>query len=591
MEWQGWFTLLLTGSVLLTLIFSKLSTDFVMMAAMAILAVLGILDASEALEGFSNAGVITVAAMFVIAAGIQNSGGVDMIVRNILGRPKTTAGAIGRIALPVLPLSAFMNNTPVVATMIPAVSRWGKTIGQPASNLMIPLSYLSILGGTITLIGTSTNLVVNSQYQKITGQPGFGMFDITPVGLPVAVGGVLVMMLFFSRLLPKRQAPEEALANRKEYTFEVAVAADGPLVGKTIVDAGLRHLQRIYLVEIERQGRIVTAVPSEERLQSGDRLVFVGETEAIIDLLRINGLVASDNKDPVIDRKAPERRIVEAIVSPHCETIGQSIRDSNFRDRYGAVILAVARNGKHIKGNLGSIILQAGDVLLLEARPAFVSRQRHLHDFLLINELDETPPDHRKSLLAWGILLALVVAASSGITSMLNASLVGAGLMIATGCCTMPQARRSIDLSVILTIGASFALGAALSKTGAANFIAHNFLDHAGSNPYVLLFLVYIAVALLTEVISNNAAALTMLPIVLAVTEQLGLNPIPFVMVVTMAASACFATPLGYQCNLMVQGPGGYQFTDYLKPGLVMGAVCCAITVNVIPLIWPLTLG
>lgn len=591
MEWQGWFTLFLTGSVLLTLIFSKLSTDFVMMAAMAILAVLGILNASEALEGFSNAGVITVAAMFVIAAGIQNSGGVDLIVRNILGRPKTTGGAIGRLALPVLPLSAFINNTPVVATMIPAVSRWGKTIGQPASNLMIPLSYLSILGGTLTLIGTSTNLVVNSQYEKITGQPGFGMFDITLVGLPVAAAGLLMMMLFFSRLLPKRQAPEEALANRKEYTFEVAVAAGGPLVGKTIVDAGLRHLQRIYLVEIERQGRIVTAVPSEERLQSGDRLVFVGETEAIIDVLRINGLVASDNKDPVIDRKAPERRIVEAIVSPHCETIGQSIRDSNFRDRYGAVILAVARNGKHIKGNLGSIILQAGDVLLLEARPAFVSRQRHLHDFLLINELDETPPDHRKSLLAWGILLALVVAASSGITSMLNASLVGAGLMIATGCCTMPQARRSIDLSVILTIGASFALGSALFKTGAANYIAHGIIDNAGTHPLLILLLVYITVSLLTEVISNNAAALTMLPIVLAITEQLGLNPVPFVMAVTMAASASFATPLGYQCNLMVQGPGGYLFTDYLKPGLVMNVLCCVITVGVIPLIWPLTLG
>lgn len=590
MEWQGWFTIFLTGSVLSTLVFTRLSTDFVMMTAMALLTVLGILNATEALEGFSNSGVITVAAMFVIAAGIQGSGGVDLIVRKVLGRPKSTARAIGRLALPVLPLSAFINNTPVVATMIPAVARWGKLIQQPASNLMIPLSYLSILGGTLTLIGTSTNLVVNSQYEKITGLPGFGMFDITLVGLPVAAGGLIVMMLFFSRLLPKRQAPDEALANRKEYTFEVAVATDGPLVGQTIVGAGLRHLQRIYLVEIERQGRIVTAVPSEERLQSGDRLVFVGDTEAIIDVLRINGLVASDNTEPVIDRKAPERRIVEAIVSLNCGAIGQSIRDSEFRDRYGAVILAVARNGKHIKGNLGSIILQAGDVLLLEARPAFVSRQRHLDDFLLISDLDETTPDHRKSLWAWGILLALVVAAASGLTSMLNAALVGAGLMIATGCCTMQQARRSIDLSVIMTISASFALGTALAKTGAAHFIANGILNHAGSNPLLILLLVYIAVSFLTEIISNNAAALTMLPIVLAITQQLGLNPVPFVMAVTMAASASFATPLGYQCNLMVQGPGGYLFTDYLKPGLIMNLLGCAISVTVIPLVWPLTL-
>lgn len=588
MEWQGWFTIALTAGTLLTLIFTRLSTDFVMMTVLAVLAAVGILTPDEAIAGFSNAGLLTVAAMFVVAAGISNSGGVDMIVNHILGKPATRRAALFRLSAPVILLSSVLNNTPVVATMIPAVARWSKQIKQAPSLLMIPLSYASILGGTLTLIGTSTNLVVNGQYQKLTGKEGFGLFDITLVGLPVAIGGLLAMILLFPRLLPNRRAPEDMLANKKEYTFEVAVAKGGPLVGKTILEAGLRHLNSIYLVEIEREGHIVTAVPTEERLQAGDRLVFVGDTGSIIDLLRINGLVASDNADPVIERDAPERRIIEAIVSPHCEAIGLSIRDSEFRSRYGAVVLAVARNGEHVKGNLGSIILSEGDLLLLEARPAFVSRQRHEKDFLMINDLEETRPNHSKSLISWIILAGIVLAATTELTSMLVASFVGAGLMIATGCLTMPDARKSVDLSVVMTIAASFTLGTALTKTGAAATLATGILGFAGTNPLLLLLLIYVSVSILTEIISNNAAAMMMLPVILAITSKLGLNDVPYVMALIMAASASFATPLGYQCNLMVQGPGGYKFTDYFKPGIFMNVLCCAITVGVIPFIWPL---
>lgn len=588
MDWQGWFTTLLAAGALLTLIFTRLQTDFVMLAVMTLLLLTGILGAEDALLGFSNSGVITVAVMFVLAAGVQSSGGIDLIVRYVLGRPKSHSGAMFRMGIPLLPLSAFINNTPVVSTMIPAVLRWSKLIEQPPSQLMIPLSYFSILGGTCTLIGTSTNLVVNSQYQRITGEAGFGLFDISLVGIPVALAGALTMMLTFRWMLPRRESPETMLANRKDFTFEVAVATNGPLVGMTIQAAGLRHLRRIFLAEIERRGTILSAVTPDIVLQSGDRLVFVGETDAIIDLLHTNGLVASENSEPVIERNVPERRIVEAVVSPECAAIGTSIRDSEFRDRYGAVVLAVARDGRHIKGNLGSIILKAGDLLLLEARPAFISRQRYLRDFLVINDLNEISPDHSKSWLCWTILAGVILAAAVNLTSMLNAALVGAGLMIGTRCCSMAEARRSIDLSVILTIGASFALGTALEKTGASEYLAHGIMGYAGSDPVVLLLLVYLSVMLLTEMISNNAAALLMLPIVLAMTESLGLNPVPYTMAVTMAASACFLTPIGYQCNLMVQGPGGYHFTDYFRPGIAMSIVCCAVTVLVIPLVWPL---
>jgi len=312
--------------------------------------------------------------MFVVAAGIHASGGIDILVNRLLGRPLTLRSALLRIFAPVMLLSGFLNNTPVVATMIPAINSWSQKIGISASKLMIPLSYSAILGGTLTLIGTSTNLIVNGQYQSLTGGEGFSLFSITAIGLPVAIIGGLFMWLFFPRMLPQRRSGE-GFENLREFTLEVSVASDGPLVGKTVLEAGLRDLERVYLVEIERGATVLTAVSSEERLQGGDRLVFAGDTQAISELLRINGIVPSAMAGELaLSQARPERCLVEAVVSPHCAAIGQAIRDARFRDRYGAVVLAVARNGERIPGNLRAIKLQAGDTLLLEARPAFVSR-------------------------------------------------------------------------------------------------------------------------------------------------------------------------------------------------------------------------
>jgi len=587
MDWHGWLTVLVTVGVLFTLVFSRITPDMILMAALTILSVTGVLDAKQALSGFSNEGLITVAAMFVIAAGISSTGGVEIIVNHVLGNPKSTRVALFRLVLPLLPLSAFLNNTPVVATMIPAVTRWSKRISIPVSKLMIPLSYASILGGTLTLIGTSTNLVLNGQYQALTGKAGFALFDVTWIGLPVALVGILFIIVFMPWLLPHRQSAAEQFGDPKKYTFEVAVATNGPLEGVTIAKAGLRNLQRIYLVEIERHGAIVTAVSSEEKLQGGDRLVFVGETSAIVDILRINGLVASDNQTPVIDKDAPERCLVEAVVSQNCDSIGKAIRDSHFRNRYGAVVLAVARDGEAVTGNLGSIELQAGDLLLLEARPAFVTRQRVEKDFLLINDLEETRPNHERAGLSWVLLLGVIIAASSGVTSMLNAALLGAGLMILTGCCSVADAKRSLDLTVLVSIAASFALGNALQASGAADFIARQILAIADGNPWVLLALTYITVSFLTAIITNNAAALLMLPIVLAITGSQHLNPEPFLFATMLAASASFATPLGYQTNLMVYGPGGYHFKDFIRVGIPMNIVVGITSVVLIPLIWP----
>ncbi|WP_226703847.1 SLC13 family permease [Microbulbifer elongatus] len=592
MDWSGWFSLFLVFAVLATLIFTRIQAYLVMMAALTLLSVTGILSPAEALSGFSNSGLITVAAMFVVAAGIHASGGIDMMVKHLLGRPGTIRAAMLRIFAPVVALSGYLNNTPVVATMIPALNSWAKRIDIAPSKLMIPLSYGAILGGTLTLIGTSTNLVVNGQYQAITGNDGFSLFSIAAVGLPAALAGIAFMLVFFPRWLPDRRE-KRPFGNLREFTLEVAIDSSGPLVGQTVEDAGLRGLRRVYLVEIERDDHVIAPVRSIEILRGGDRLVFAGDTEAISDLLRMRGIVPSDHVDgdTVLTKGTEERRLVEAVVSPHCEVIGRSIRDAEFRKRYGAAVLAVAREGRRVAGNLGSIKLKAGDSLLLEARPGFALRQRYSKDFLLINDLEAESPRHEKGLTAWLILIAMVLAAGAGLISMLNAALIGAGAMLLTRCCSVNQAQKSLDLPVLITIAASFALGVALQKTGVAAVLAEGVISLSYGHPWLMLILVYLCVSLLTEMVTNNAAAIIMVPIVLQITASAGLNPEPFMFAVMMAASASFATPLGYQTNLMVYGPGGYQFSDYLKVGIPMNLLVGAVTVTILLTGWDLTLG
>lgn len=588
MDWQAWLTLLLTAAVVVTLILTQIRPHIAMLTALTVLLLTGVLEPGAALAGFSNSGLLTVAAMFVVAAGLHASGGVDLFVKSLMGTPTSIRGAYFRLFTPVVTLSAFLNNTPVIATLIPGVLAWCKRINIAPSKILIPLSYTAILGGTITLIGTSTNLVVNGQYQMLTGEAGFSLFSITIIGLPVAAAGLIFMWLFFPKWLPDL-SKSHLFENVREFTLEVMVEPGGPLVGKSISEAGLRDQKSVFLVEIERDGTLLTAVPSEERLHDNDRLVFAGDTQGITDLLRIRGILPSSTtyENQVMAAERPERRLVEAVVSPHCASIGEILRETAFLERYGAVIMAVARDGERLPGNMSNIKLQAGDTLLLEARPAFVTRQRYNKDFLLINDLGEESPNHDKAYLAWGILLTLVTAAGFGLISMLTAAMTGAILMILSRCCSVNQAERSLDLTVILTIAASFALGTAIETTGLASLLADNIIGLSQGQAWLLLLLTYITVSILTELITNNAAAILMLPIVLGITEQADLASEPFVFAIMMAASASFATPLGYQTNLMVYGPGNYHFMDFIRVGLPMNLLIGGLTVTLIMFMFP----
>lgn len=586
MEWQGIVTLITLFVVLSSLALTRVSADLILMAALAFLLISGILGPVEALAGFGNPGVITIATLYVVAAGLKETGAVQWIARQLLGHPKTEKGAQLRMIAPTGILSGFMNNTAVVAMFIPAIQDWAQRLGVPASKLLLPLSYAAILGGTCTLIGTSTNLVVDGMLQSRLGI-NLGLFELAWVGIPLLIVGGTFLVLFASRILPDRGGVTEELDQVREYGVEVEVMAPGPLVGKTIAQAGLRALNYGYLTEIDRGGRLITAVEPDRTLQGGDRLYFVGAPECASELRRIQGLKPANGSVHKLDVANHQRCLVEVVLGPEFPALNKTIRDSRFRTRFNAVILSLSREGKRVPGKLGDITFRMGDTLLLEASHQFVEQYRFRRDFLLVSALnDSTPPDFHKAPRALGILALMVLVSASGLLQIIEAAFLAAGAMIVSGCITASRARRSVDLPVLVVIAASFALGNAMTETGAAQWVAGCLLGFGPLTPWLALAIVYVLTAIFTEVITNNAAAVLMFPIALAVSEQLNVDFIPFAIAVMFAASASFITPLGYQTNLMVYGPGRYRFSDYVRVGLPLSILIGCVAISLIPFVW-----
>ncbi|MFO7642574.1 MAG: SLC13 family permease [Candidatus Competibacteraceae bacterium] len=582
MGWEAWFTAGLILSLLGVLSATRAAPDLVFLGGLILLVIVGIVPVGQAFGGLANQGVITVGALYVVVAGMRETGGVQWLVQWVLGRPQSLTRAQVRMMLPVMGLSAFLNNTPVVGMLIPAVSEWARKYQLPVSKLMIPLSYAAILGGTCTLIGTSTNLVVNGLLIDRAGI-SLGMFAITPIGLPVAIAGLAFLVLTSRWLLPDRRPAVSPSDDPRRYTLEMLVDPAGPLVGQTIEAAGLRHLPGCYLMEVDREGVILPAVSPREPLCAGDRLIFVGVVESVVDLQRIRGLTPAPNQVFKLAERRSERMLVEAVVSNTCPLVGQTIRDGRFRNRYKAVVIAVARNGERLRGKIGDIMLRPGDILLVEAGIGFLEAHRGNRDFFLVSPVpDSTPPRHERGALALGILLAMVLAAGIGWVGMFEAALAAAGLMVLTRCVSVEGARHSVDWSVLLLIAAAFGIGAALDSTGLARVVALGLVGLAGDSPTLNLIMIYLATVLFTAVINNNASALLMFPIAQAVTENLQVGLLPFALAVMMAASAEFSTPIGYQTNLMVYGPGGYRFSDYLRVGLPLNAVVAFVSLGMI---------
>lgn len=588
LTWEAWLTVGVIGLVLILLMFTRLAADFVFAGALAVLLVSGVLDTPSALAGFSSSGMITVGVLYVVVAGLQETGGLAWITHHVLGFPKGLRRAQLRLLIPVVSLSAFLNNTPVVALFIPVVTEWCQRLKISPSRMLIPLSYASIFGGICTLIGTSTNLVVNGMVQARFETHGMGMFEIAKLGVPCAVAGVVYLILFSKRVLPAGKKADEVFENPREYTLELEVPERSPLIGNSIEKSGLRHLPGAYLAELMRKDQVITAVSPEETLHAGDRLVFVGNIDSMKSLCNQRGLQPAPEQLFKLDAPRHQRCLVEAVVSDTCPLAGKTIREGRFRNHYNAVVLAVSRNGERLKGKIGDMRLRAGDMLLIESHAGFIPRQRDSRDFYLVSGVDDsTPRRFEKAPWAFAVLAAMVLSVSVGWLTMLQAALLAAGAMLLLRCCSTAQARRNIEWNVLIVIAAALGLGRALDQTGAASAIAGLMLGLVGEHPLTALAMVYIVTVLFTEIITNNAAVALVFPIAMSTAARLGVNPMPFITCIMIGGSASFMTPIGYQTNLMVYGPGGYRFKDYMRVGSPLTLLFGLITIGLAPILWP----
>ena len=577
---------LLLLSTLILLASNRFPADFILLGTLCFLLISGILTPDEALAGLANPGMATIAVLYVVVAGLRETGSIAWLSRVILGKPGNHSFSLLRLILPAAVISAFINNSPVVAMFTSAVQDWCKRSHFKSSRFLLPLSYASILGGTCTLIGTSTNLVVDGLMRQ-SGYTGFSLFELATVGVPITMAGCLYLQIIGQHLLKDKSGAIEQFANFREYLLEMQVNTGCELAGQTVQDAGLRHLPGLFLVEIVRDGELFPVVSPHTMIHAGDRLVFAGAVESVIELRRIRGLVVASDQVFKLSGHQRERRLFEAVISAGSPVVGLDIRQARFRNRYNAVVLSVSRDGQRLPGKVGNINLQPGDTLLLEAQKGFLFKFRNSRDFLLISRLDNSRHiNHERSPWALGIMVMMIGLIVTGYMDILPAAVLAAAALLLSGCLNIEEIRRSIDYQVLLVIACAFGLGFAVQKVGLATILANQALIISGNDPWLMLVLVYLTTVALTETITNNAAAIVMFPIAISAAEGVGANVAPFAVAVMIAASASFITPIGYQTNLMVYGPGGYRFSDYVKLGLPLSILVAIIALWIIPSVW-----
>lgn len=587
MTGDGWITIGVVVGMVVVMAANLVGPDLVLVGGVTVLLLAGIIEPSEAFTGFSNPAVITIAALFVVAAGVKETGGLDLAGRVVLGRPRSLAGGQLRMMFPVSALSAFLNNTPVVAMFVPLVTSWARRCQFSASLMLLPLSYASILGGTCTLIGTSTNLVVAGLAKEWDPSVRFEIFEIAQLGIPALGIGMLFIVVTSQWLLKDRQGALQELGKAREYTIAMRVEKGSPVIGESIEEAGLRSLRGVYLYEIERGGRVLAAVPPSTVLREGDRLHFTGVVDSVVDLRKQRIVPDTDQVDKITAQR--DRSLVEAVVSAYSALTGQTVRESRFRTIYDAAILAVHRQGVRVtETKVGDIRLQAGDVLLIESHPNFAQSRQRDPNFALIAEVeDSAPPRHDRAWLAAAILFLMVLVNATGSMNLMTASLVAAGLMLLTRCLTGEQARRSVDWTVLIAIAAAFGVAIAIQKSGAAEAIATRIVDLAAPFGSIgVLVALYTITAILAGLVTTKASAALMFPIAASAAEAQGIGLLPISYMIMFAAATAFSTPIGFQTNLMVYGPGGYKYSDFLRLGLPLQTLVGVCTVTIIAVLW-----
>jgi di/tricarboxylate transporter len=579
---DAWITLAVLVFVFAAIASERLSLPLALGGGLGFLLVTGVIDQETALSGLGSSAPVTIAALYVLAGAATVSGAISPLVDRLLDARGGDRARLARLGVVSAACSAIVPNTPLVALVAPRVSTWARRTGRSPSTYLMPLSFATILGGVITVIGTSTNLVV-SDLLRSSGEDALGIFEITRIGLPVALVGVAVLIVAAPSLLRERtrSAADNSDSDDQRYTVAMRVDDDSHLVGQRVEDAGLRHLTGVFLAGVERRGVDgVTLARPDMLIMAGDTFFFVGDIDNVLDLQELDGVSSAESDHIEGAGDVPGAVLYESVIAASSDLVGSTLKATGFRERYSAAVLAIRRHDDTLPGKLGSVTLRAGDVLLVLGSPTFGAQWRSRGDFSVVASLDAAPPPRRR--YAWVVLLAIgamVALAVSGVLDLLEASLVAATGVIIAGIITPSEARRAINLNVVLTIALSISLGGAVAESGLAAEFA-SLLDSIsggfGSTGAVLVVLV--STIVLTELLSNNAAAAVMFPVAVTTAIEAGTDPREMAIVVLIGASCSFLSPIGYQTNLMVYSLGGYRFTDFTRLGLPLTLAVLVVT-------------
>lgn len=585
------FVLVMVLAMLVGLLLEVARPDMVVFSVLVIFLITGLLTPEEALKGFSNQGMLTIALLFIVAGAVQKSGLIDQLMKSWLNKSKSLTGSMIRFFIPTSIFSAFLNNTPIVVTFTPLIKKWCEEKNIATSKFLIPLSYVTILGGTITLMGTSTNLVIHGMLLDF-GLEGFSLFQLAIVGIPITIVGLIYLFTMGYKLLPEHTGfHEQVKKDSREYIAEMTVESTFSHVNNTVQNAGLRELQGLYLIEIIRGKEHISPVRSTTNVESGDRLIFTGLISTIADLQKTKGLTLETGTNLELeDLKNGTTQLVEAVVSHQSSLLSNSIKQSKFRSKYDAGVIAVHRNNERINSKVGDIVLKPGDTLLLLAGSDFIEKYQQSNDFYVVSSLDTPKTLNANPTKGWFsiiLLLSMIALVTFGVLSMFKAMALAVFILLLTKVITAEEAKRYVQFHVLLLIASSFGVGTAMTKTGLAELIADGLLKLGQPlGLLALLFLIYILTNVFTELITNSAAAVLMIPIGLEMADTLQLNPMGFAVIIAIAASASFITPIGYQTNLIVYGPGGYRFIDYVKVGTPLSIIVMIISVFIVNNVW-----
>jgi len=583
---------LLLAVVFVLFLTEALPPDVIALSALVTVALVGWVTPQEALLSFANQAPITVGAMFILSAGLQRCGLIEDVGRRLRRTNKMSEPRLLLLLmLSVAVCSAFVNNTPVVVAFLPLVLGLAQHHQIRASRLLIPLSYGAILGGTCTLIGTSTNLVVSTTAQADYGIH-IGIFEISGMGLIVGVTGLAYMALVGRHLLPNRESLAslvEATPTR-EYVTELQVGADSSLLGKRVGETDLKKISGLRIQGVLRHGDLLPAPFNDVVIQQNDRLVVGAGVDAMVEAHSLKGLKLDHEQELGLERiSTGETFVVEAVITTNSRFAGRTLRESRFRENFSAMVLAIHRQGENITQNVGTVGLKFGDTLLLRISTEGMDRLRGSRDLLLLSETGIASARRSKRPIVLGILAGVVVLATFNVYPISILALTGAVLMVLTRCLRISEAYDAIEWRIVALIVGMIALGQAMQNTGAAAWLVDEALFFVrDAHPVLVLGCFYLVATLLTEMVSNNAVAILLTPIAYNTAVGLGLEPTPFLIAIMFAASASFATPIGYQTNTFIYGAGGYKFTDFVRVGLPLNLIFLVEVTLLIPLIWPL---